>query len=936
LRSLFPAPALDGFRTGSTVLSDSSKNFDFVFPFAFFFVLVIGILATQYFYKTPHAWKWERFLIAEFLISLPALLPIIHGDQVRLGDNISGSWLPVLLSQISLLLLIAPILINPHWSKGSSSFTNLLLLGSLVPFASLGVSLFIKFILFKSQLSELPLPALFLPIGVALIVFIFGYTRSESDLDSHKFPWLFSLLSIVSLPILLPSVVRIDAQETYMSGVQVERWLLFLALIAGLIVTETVLRSKRNRPNSISKFSSVAISLFIVVLRWQNVLPTLPTDDFHFGEFFTPFELWKRFGQLPYRDILPVHGVILNYIPGMWNHLLNDGSAMNFDYARSAGLFVIVALAHLLIRPVLGVVTTSIALCCLASVNFRNEGDLLALALMIIAFFVIRKNHSPEFIGLISVGGSALCLFMYPLMGTVMILIVFFVILFGTLITIISRDKSEIVFSLRLLVTSSLLIVFFVAGPAGVYLRSAISYVVVNGGANSDAHGISLDAILNYSYVLGVPMSFMFVLGFFFSLYACWQMRRHLFQFGWENGIQFAFLMVPGVFVFLLLGRFLGRVDNVPWSLRPTIGSLAVLGFVIPASIALVDSKKWLSIKKVSLGFALITSMFLFPIGNGGLFRDPTPSDQPSGTTQLAKSLPSIGVGTSDTNYLNSLNDILAVTSGLKNYETVSNFSNRVALTGIFGWKSPTKILAPYVLASTADERMFLSQLQKSPPDYVFLSPGVWHDGVSLSLRNPFLFRWVLDRYSPFQCGFGIWATKKTASNTIDYGNLSCPLESYSQQVADVQLWSHSIGSPTDLSKIPIAWGRRSGSLMDESLFALQQTSTIELTDVSRFEFSLLSDDSIFDRLDLLIINSKCQIQKKNSENPYALITWGGSDFDRASFEWAEGTLILPLDTYPSWVMNQASNSRISLEIPNSACNGPIDIQVSGLRRPNN
>jgi hypothetical protein len=950
-RDLFPAPDLGSFRVGATVAQDSSKALDFLFPVVFYGILTLGGVVASSYKATLRRFKKnkiEKIVLVEFFISLPFLITVIIGSGFPLLKLIDSPFLLCVLVQFSVALTSAPSNWYAFDESGPTVFAKSMFFGALCPFAALGLTV----------LSRVALPNFFSSAERSITNFIFlslltmwcvrKFLGSDHGKTARYSNWLFITLAIVSTPLLLPPVLYYRVDKIGTPGVQLSSWLIFIGLLSALGLVETAYRTRdSHRSSPYAGLSSMGLVIFLILLRRWILWPELSSDGFHFGEFFTPFELWDRFRQMPYTDIMPSHGVILSYIPGMWNHLLNDGSATSWGYGRFAGLIVISFIAHLMLRPAVGVLIATSSVFLLACTSWRNEGEMLVISLLIATIYIIRRNKSPEVIGLVCLLCCSATVYLYPMWGVVAILSVLFILTIGMFGGIISGNRKErfFVFRMSLALVSMAIVLMF--GPSGNSLYGAIRYVLNSGGDNSDAYGISLDAILKIPFVLGVPMSFIFVLGLFFSLFITWKEKRHFLDFNWAKGVDLGLLLLPGFLVTILMGRFLGRVDNVAWSFRPTSGSLLVLGFVVPFVVTQFGNIRWKMMGNTSLCIALLLSIVVFPIGQGGLIRSATMQlETPLAweTAKLNLVNNSVGVGRGDKADIAFLTFLSEVISKIDKDEIVLNVSNRVSLNGLFDWKSPTKILTPYTLTSDQDEANYISQIQLASPKFIFVGPGVWHDGFSLGLRNPLVYRWVLENYNPFQCGPSFWAIEKRSDLEDEFEKLGCPSDSVSTFSDAITLWSNFVGPPKDLLKIPQAWGKRGSSLLTNQR-SLLTVSSDELTD-GFINFELIADapTSILEKLDFdfLSIESVCSnAQDTDTSSTTSLVPssrtaalkWGAGANDYSTFEWSGDKLTIPLDVFPSWFLNVAARSPLILKVPLGTCFGKLDIQAKGIKR---
>lgn len=76
-----------------------------------------------------------------------------------------------------------------------------------------------------------------------------------------------------------------------------------------------------------------AVALAVFVLTPAAKVPTFNPDPFHFGETFIPWRQLVDFGQVPYVDLVPIHG-LMDLLRGFLNEVFFDGTAASFPLAE--------------------------------------------------------------------------------------------------------------------------------------------------------------------------------------------------------------------------------------------------------------------------------------------------------------------------------------------------------------------------------------------------------------------------------------------------------------------------------------------------------------------------------------------------------------------------------------------------------------------------
>ena len=150
--------------------------------------------------------------------------------------------------------------------------------------------------------------------------------------ESARLNWLRSALLLlqVFLPALflalLPLPTTLDEHSGYSDQIRPATWIL-LALLTALAWTDLVRLSRRRNADLASSISVFSLIAVLVYCRLTNVGTVHSVeDDYHTGEFLTPWWSWAKFGLLPFWDFAPARGLI-NYKMGFFASLFTDGSA---------------------------------------------------------------------------------------------------------------------------------------------------------------------------------------------------------------------------------------------------------------------------------------------------------------------------------------------------------------------------------------------------------------------------------------------------------------------------------------------------------------------------------------------------------------------------------------------------------------------------------
>jgi hypothetical protein len=131
--------------------------------------------------------------------------------------------------------------------------------------------------------------------------------------------------------------------------------------------------------------------------------------------------------------------------------------------------------------------------------------------------------------------------------------------------------------------------------------------------------------------------------------------------------------------------------------------------------------------------------------------------------------LPNIGMAAVQDGHWNQLTKLdELLNSKLAPGESYLDLTSRNAQYFYLNHRPMTAVTAPYNMAPPSQQKRAIEQLSKNLPRVALLEGiNIIHDGGGLALRDPYLYRFILDSYAPkFENGF-IFGYKKTGG--IDY-----------------------------------------------------------------------------------------------------------------------------------------------------------------------
>ena len=951
-RSRASGPQLADYRVGSLVWFGAPKSGE-----ALQLTVLLGVLVLAALLAVRTAGSGARdesgpivppIIAALAILASPAVVPFLIGAPPGLSV-FPGRDLALVLA----LQAVPALHHGLSWlrSRGASGERGqvlrleapLVLAGLSV--AALGLLVVLRYTLVPRSLSV----TMHFALLVGLLISIAALTSStpvKVRLEQpHSHGWIVTVAALAALPLLLPPLMVRDGSTVVARGVDYRAWAVMLFALGAAAVLETWWRSRPASTALQARLASLSVALLIVPLRAEHAWPTVSNDDFHFGEVFVPFKAWLSDGAAPYIDFALVRGVVPNMLPSALNQLVGDGTAAVYAYGLPLAAVLVMTVSHLLLRSVVGVgmATAMIALFGLA--NHFAEADLLIFAVMVRILGWLRRPGGGALPALGIVAAVALGILAYPLMGLAVGLTIAGVGLSAALGGLLSRSAAERQVSGTFVIALLAGSLTIAASPLRPYLSAALRYVVDNARANEEAHAIALDLTLMIPSV-GRIAPFMFVVAGLVSLGLIFRSRALITAPSWDSWLRVTTAAVPLILVVGLFGRFAGRVDPGEWSYRPSAGAVVLLGVALPAVLVLTIGSPGRRSAWWSIGGAAVIAVNIHPLGGvlpSALGMVPAPYTWTSSSD--AAIVPLIGHGQGDPAHLEEL-AALARATELLGSPTVANLTNRNALDAYFGWTSPMRTAAPYNLESTAAEIAAIARLRAASPELVLLSPGEWHESMSMSLRTPHLARHLMEDRVPFLCEGWTWAASNPSASrapaaTSESGSCVPPTDA-NQRTA---LWSASIGAPEWLAMAPLAWGSWGplGISDAEQPIRIKAVGAGSGRAIARIPSP---PSQLRAGADILLIESSCPSRPDSRSPshrdallgtaPSARLIWAGpSDAISASaFFWGVGRFAIPLDAYPSWHRHRSEIEEFRLELPSGACQDGWLIDLAFVPRP--
>lgn len=507
-------------------------------------------------------------------------------------------------------------------------------------------------------------------------------------------------------------------------------------------------------------FSPFAIFSLVVALKvGHTVAPYISPDDYHFGEHLLGWWSYIK-GFVPYVDYIPAHGLLENDFRSFLSFIFYDATASSIGEAGRLAF------------AILGFI---------AFVSFYYFTGSLVLAFSVILllggrltwfFFVpfICLWLSPKLIAQPSkwlsvwIVSAPFVILSVPPQGLIL------VASFGLLAVKIAWDIIQIGDKkswLHLGVIAIITTLAFVATPLLSMLIGAIRYVLENGSINQIAYGIPW----SLSWGAGVKSGFVFE-----AIRMSWVLIPllclHIIYKNWRNFSDSKSIFYPAliffIFLLLLIPYSMGRIDPGAVS-RP--GLVSIFGWAI-----LFPLLVWKYVNAKARAFVVIASVFASALLGFGVTSFSGLSSiasqkihSPQLRDSIASGLPNVGrafMDESQWNRINRLNKLLKLR--LASNETYLDLTSRNAHYFYLNRLPAMPVTAPYNMAHPAQQMRAVEVLKTSPPKLALLqAENIVHDGGGLALRNPYLYRFVLDSYIPrMESGFILGYLKSEVKNS--------------------------------------------------------------------------------------------------------------------------------------------------------------------------
>lgn len=523
-----------------------------------------------------------------------------------------------------------------------------------------------------------------------------------------------------------------------------------LGLIIACAYAEQIIRYRR-RFRSATEVSPLLnwSSLILVSLAYHtnaDWLPTVGIDDYHLGEFLTPWASLWDFGLLPFWDAVPARG-LYNYLSGMLNEILFDGSAATMSFTKPLLYLVLTCIVVAALKHALRKELVFLILLFLPFINNLSEILMVVGAFLCAAITLTARLKFPEWLLFCLLAGTSAVLFA-PGQASLVILS-----LIPVGLLVLHRDYFE-----GLQIRSMTLAVFVVfvvitaVTPLWQVVFGAIRYGIEQSSVNSVAHGIQwLNSFgygeLNPWQTEFIRTSWILVGTIAAALVANAGKSKGLLTR--RNLLTLTIFLVCLLFVFRSAGRINAGFTR--------LGFMSAWSVTMLLPLVLFGYRRQLPAGGAVLLWSFLVGISASPLQKPDYFALTKPfvakqrlvrlsPDQHESMMKAREALPTYGYARPNAEHLERLTTTKAhLDALLEPEETYLDATNRGAQYFFFERAQPIESAAVYNLVSRGAQERSVERLKlNQPPAVLLASENKSWDGGGIALRSYALYRHLL------------------------------------------------------------------------------------------------------------------------------------------------------------------------------------------------
>lgn len=552
------------------------------------------------------------------------------------------------------------------------------------------------------------------------------------------------------------------------------RVLIVAAIIIGVVDVVRRYRQTRSTEQQAGDYAGMhllsPIALFALLIAWfagTTTPPHISADDYHFGELLLGSWSYLQ-GTVPYVGYIPPHGLIEDDLAGILSFLFYDGTAGSILEARRLAIGILGFIAFIALLRFFGSLGLAVV-----SVAFLSWSlTWLFLTPFVCLWLSPSLRTNPARWLSIWIITTPIVILGTPAQG--LLLVAASAVMAVTAIWRLWRVGGWREWTRPGL---ALAVIGAAVGmtPVGLMLLGAVGYVLENGPVNQLAYGIPWAL----SWSAAPPSGLLFEairMSWIIVPAACLAIILISIKTLERRGLLLPVLVIL-VFVLLMIPYAMGRIDPGGVS---RAGRLASFGWAV---LLPVVAWHWLRPRHKTLLIVAIAGMSaalnFTPVSLSALMASAAPriATGPLRDGEAA-GLGPIGRATVEDAHWQRLTRLDAVISdALAPEQSYLDLTSRNAHYFYFNRKPPIAITAPYNMVPLAQQQRAVAALVGNPPPLALLAAdNIVHDGGSLALRTPLLYRFVVDHYIPrWENGFIVGDRKKydepaPAEVTLDVG----------------------------------------------------------------------------------------------------------------------------------------------------------------------
>ncbi|WP_413658186.1 hypothetical protein [Paraburkholderia phenoliruptrix] len=543
------------------------------------------------------------------------------------------------------------------------------------------------------------------------------------------------------------------------------------ALVVALLIAGVadVIRCYRNyrrgdRASFKALISPLALFGLLVAFKFGNTIgPALSTNDYEFGQNLLGWWSYVK-GVVPYVGYIAPHGFMEDDLPGLLSLLFYDGTAASIADANRLGSTLLSLITFLALFRFSG----SLSLAFVATFFIGGRSAFLFFTPFLCLWFSASLRATPARWLAVWLVTAPIVVLGVPPAGVLLVAASGLLALEALWRVGRGRERAGLKVLAAVCVT---LVMLAIATPFVPMLFGAIRYVLENGPINQVAYGIPWDASWNTNgpksglVFEAVRMSWI-VAPFFCLMLAYVIVRRRE-----ANSPALLPTVVVLLFTLLLTPYSMGRIDAGDLS---RAGLAAIFGWAV-----LIPIVAWHAIQprhRVALVIAVAGASATLNYTSLA-FSTAVTAAAPSIAIGPMKNgadvgMPNIGRAmVQDEQWANLIKLNTLLNSVLPPGEGYLDVTSRNARTFYMNRPVTMAVTAPYNMALVRQQERAVERLSERLPDIALIGAGnLAYDGGGLALRDPVLYRFVVDHYTPVWADGVILGYSSKRAATADLG----------------------------------------------------------------------------------------------------------------------------------------------------------------------